>query len=55
MHKFSVIAAVVCFALTAVIILYGEGLRVVYSGGFFALMGIVMLVNARRWKRGKTD
>jgi hypothetical protein len=48
------IPAVACFAVAAVIVLFGEGLRVVYSGGFFLLMGIIMLINARRSGKSKT-
>ena len=51
LQKTSLIVAILCFAVATVIVLFGEGLRVVYSGGFFVLMGIVMLVNSRRgWK-----
>ena len=54
MQRFSLMAAIVCFAIAAVIIVSGEGLRVVYSGGFFLLLGIALLVNARRGVKRKT-
>ena len=54
MQRTSLIIAIVCLAVAAVIVIFGEGLRVIYSGGFFVLMGIVMLINARRWAKGKS-
>ena len=54
MRKTYMIPAIGCFAVAAVIVIFGEGLRVVYSGGFFLLMGVIMLINARRGGRSKT-
>lgn len=42
---------IICLGLAVAVFVFAEGLRRWYSGGFFAVMGIVMLVNAYRWHR----
>ena len=48
MSKTSVIFAVICFALAALILVFGDGARRVYAGAFFVMLGAIMLVKARR-------
>ena len=49
--RFFILAtAIASLLFAAVILVWGEGLRRWYSGGFFALIGIIMLINARRWR-----
>jgi hypothetical protein len=50
MSKTAIVLGILCLVLAAVILVFADGLRRWYSGGFFALMGVVMLVNARRWQ-----
>ena len=54
LSKVTLVSAVVCIALAVTIIVYADGLRRWYSGGFFAIMGAAMLVSAMRW-RHETD
>jgi hypothetical protein len=51
MHRISLAIAFLCFAVAVVIIIFAEGLRVYYSGGLFIVLGVVSLINARRFKR----
>lgn len=51
-----ILATAILSLLFAIIIFtFAEGLRRWYSGGFFALIGIFMLVNARRWRNKQTE
>jgi hypothetical protein len=52
-NKVQPTVAVACFALAAVILVFADGARRIYAGGFFVVLGIVMLVNARRRGRGE--
>lgn len=45
------ILAFACFLLSLVIFMLAEGARAIYSGGFFAVLGFVLLWNARRAPR----
>lgn len=54
MRKSFLIPAIVSFAIAAAIVLFGEGLRVLYSGAFFLLIGVILLVNGRRGANRKT-
>jgi hypothetical protein len=47
MKKVPLIIALGCFFIALIIILFGSGLKVIYSGGFFIILGIVLLVNAK--------
>jgi hypothetical protein len=40
--------AIACFVLAVVIFVFASGARRIYSGGFFALLGIVNVVAARK-------
>ena len=51
MSKFSLITAILCIVMTVVVFVFADGLRRWYSGIFFAVMGLVMLVNTLRWRR----
>jgi len=42
---------ILCLVLAVVVFVFAGGLRRWYSGTFFAIMGIVMLVNGFRWHR----
>jgi hypothetical protein len=42
---------ILCLLLAVAIFLFAEGLRRWYSGIFFAVMGVVLLVNAGRRRR----
>ncbi len=48
MPKMPLAIAVVCLALAAVIFVFADGARRIYAGLFFAILGIVTLVNAMR-------
>ena len=45
----------VCLALAAVIFIFADGHRRLYSGGFFAILGVVLLLNARRCRTAAGD
>jgi peptidoglycan/LPS O-acetylase OafA/YrhL len=55
MRTSNTILATACFILAIVIFVFAEGLRVVYSGGFFVLLGVVLLLSGRRGKPGKNE
>jgi hypothetical protein len=48
MRKTSLLSAVACFAVAAVILVFADGARRVYAGAFFLMLGVVVLVNAKR-------
>jgi len=50
--KMSLISSILCFALTVIIFVFADGPRRWYSGIFFAMIGLVMLINNRRWLHG---
>jgi uncharacterized membrane protein len=45
-NKFKLFFGVCCIVLAIVIFVYGSGLRVVYSGGFFTLIGLYAIYTA---------
>ena len=42
--------SILCILLAVVVFVFAEGLRRWYSGIFFVIIGIVLLVNALRWR-----
>jgi hypothetical protein len=52
MNKTQLVIGVVCLALAAVIFVFAEGARRIYSGGFFTIIGVVTLLNAK-WGRSR--
>ena len=48
MNRTQTIIGGICLVLAAVIFVFAEGARRIYAGSFFALLGVVTLVNARR-------
>ncbi len=48
MRKAPMILGIVFLVLAVAVFLFGTGMRVLYSGGFFVLLGIVLLLNAKR-------
>ncbi len=51
MSKMALVSGIVCIVMAVIVFTFAEGLRRWYSGGFFALMATVMLVNSLRWRR----
>jgi hypothetical protein len=51
MNKVTLIVGILCMVLALVIFVFAEDLRRWYSGGFFAIIGTLMLLNAWRWRR----
>jgi ABC-type multidrug transport system permease subunit len=51
MSKVALVTAIVCIVIAVVVFIFADGLRRWYSGIFFAVMALVMLVNALRWRR----
>jgi hypothetical protein len=47
--------AIACFVVALLIFLFGSGLKVIYSGGFFILLGIILLLNAKRKDKNPAD
>jgi len=50
LRKVALTVGPTCLVLAAVILIYADGLRRWYSGLFFALIGAVLLLNARHRK-----
>ena len=48
MKKMPLTLGIACLALAAVIFVFAGGVRRVYSGIFFAVIGVVSVVNAMR-------
>lgn len=48
MRNTPVILAIVSFILAAVIFIFADGARRWYSGTFFVLVGVAILLNAKR-------
>jgi len=46
LHKKALIIGIVFLILAAVVFVFADGARRYYSGGFFALLGIVLILNA---------
>jgi len=51
MSRMALAAGILCILLMVVVFVFADGPRRWYSGGFFAVMGTVLLVNAVRWNR----
>ena len=51
MSKFALVLGILCIVLALAMPVLAEGLRRWYVGFFFAVIGVVMLVNAARWGR----
>lgn len=47
----ALVIAIACLVIALVIFALADGLRRWYAGGFFLLMGLVMLTHAWRWRR----
>jgi len=48
MRKAHLILSMVSFALSILVFLLADGARSIYSGVFFIVIGVVLLVNARQ-------
>ncbi len=51
MSKIAFVTAILCILMAVIVFVFAEGLRRWYSGIFFTVMGLVMLVNTLRWGR----
>jgi uncharacterized membrane protein len=49
MSKMALVVGILGILLALIVFVFADGLRRWYSGIFFAVLGIVMLINARRW------
>jgi uncharacterized membrane protein len=47
MNKTQLVIGVVFLALAVVIFVFAEGARRIYSGAFFAIIGVVTVLNAK--------
>ncbi len=52
MNRVGLVCGILCVVLAVIVFVFADGLRRWYSGMFFAIMGAVLLVNARRWRHG---
>ncbi len=48
--KIQLLLAIACLILAVVIFVFADGARRIYSGGFFALVGVVNLLMAMKKK-----
>ena len=55
MNRFQLVMGLICLVLAVVILIFADGLRRWYSGGFFLLLGVVMLLGARAHATGAAD
>ena len=53
MPKMPLAISIICLALAAVIFVFADGARRIYAGLFFAMLGIVTLVSAKRAGLGR--
>lgn len=51
MSRPALVTGILCIVVAAIVFVVADGARRWYSGGFFALLGAIMLVNAVRWRR----
>ena len=51
MSKVALISGILCILMAVIVFIFADGLRRWYSGLFFTVMGLVMLVNTLRWRR----
>ncbi|UCG86271.1 MAG: hypothetical protein JSW71_20595 [Gemmatimonadota bacterium] len=49
--KTAFVSGIICIVLAVVVFVLADGLRRWYSGIFFAIIGLVVLLNALRWQR----
>ena len=51
MRKLPLVLGIVSLLLAIIVLIVAHGARSIYSGLFFVVIGVVMLVNARRSER----
>ena len=51
LNKIHVIIGIGCLLVALAIIIFGSGLRILYSGGFFVLLGIFLFIRVIRDKK----
>jgi len=51
MSKAALFVACLCCVMAIIVFVFADGLRRWYSGVFFLVIGIVMLLNTFRWRR----
>jgi hypothetical protein len=51
MKTTALILGIVFLIIAALIYIFGTGLRVVYSGGFFTVVGVLAIIYSRRRKK----
>ena len=55
MNKVTLFSGILCIVLALIVFVFADGLRRWYSGVFFAIIGVVMLLNALRWRRNADE
>ena len=51
MKTAALILGIAFLVIAALIYIFGTGLRVVYSGGFFTVVGVLAIIYSRRKKK----
>ena len=51
MKTAALILGIAFLVIAALIYIFGTGLRVVYSGGFFTVAGVLAIIHSRRRKK----
>ena len=51
MKTTALMCGIIFLIIATLIYIFGKGLRVVYSGGFFTIVGILALIYSRRKKK----
>ena len=51
MRRLPLVLAILSFLVAIIVFIFVDGARSIYRGVFFAVIGVVLLVNARRSER----
>ena len=55
MNTIALVLGILCLSLAVLMFVFVDGLQRWYSGTFFVIMGMVMLVNALRWRHEASE
>jgi hypothetical protein len=55
MGKMALLVGILCLVLAVIVFVLADGPRRWYSGIFFAIIGLVMLTSAMRWRRASGE
>jgi len=50
MNRFAIIGGILSFIIAVIVFIIADGYRRYYSGIFFAILGVALLLQTRRWR-----